>query len=42
LNEKDRVGDVPLTENLLVFRVSLDRFAGPDLAQKIQGIKDLS
>src|SRR6266404_5747583 len=41
LNEKDRVGGVPLAENLLVFQVFLYRFFRPDLAKKSLGIKDV-
>jgi hypothetical protein len=40
LNEKDRVGDVSLAENLLVFRVFLDRFSRFRPAKKGPGIKD--
>ena len=39
LDKKDRVGDVALAENLLVFPVSLDRLSHPDPAKKRLGIK---
>jgi hypothetical protein len=39
LNEEDRVGDVALAENLLVFLVFVDGFSGFGPAQKNPGIK---
>jgi hypothetical protein len=39
LDEEDRVGDVALAENLLIFSVSLDRLSRPDPAKKRPGIK---
>jgi hypothetical protein len=39
LDEEDRVGDIALAENLLVFSVSLDRLSRPDPAKKRPGIK---
>jgi hypothetical protein len=39
LDEKDRVGDIALCVDLLVFRVSLDGFSCPDQAQKSPGVE---
>jgi hypothetical protein len=41
LDVKDRVGDVALAEYLLIFGVTLDRFARSGPAKKSLGIKYL-
>jgi hypothetical protein len=41
LDEKDRVGDIALAEDLLALRVFLDGFSRPDPAKKSPGLKNL-